>query len=355
LTSFITFIGVIFFIGCSTNYKYYTNVIENYNSFNILDIFLNKGETKDLDFKEQFKNFNIDITKIIAKSSDESVFQVKGNTITAIGMGYATVEVEVYSKKESTCYYTTSANVYVIEESNKDLIEIYSAQDLANMNQNKKGFYILKNNIDLKEWGDWNPIGNLPTHKGENNSFSGMLINPDGYKISNLNIKTSKNLPQGVYGGCNGGLFGLLDHAYIDGVILENILIDLTDFDGELSSSAGGIAAQDLNRVIRNCSVEGVVISQDRSGGIVGGSSWGKILDCNFNGVVQSTIHAAGGIAGFGYIIKNCTVNAIVNGDFASGGILGFKTTEYLILDCVFSGELIGNGFKNENIGYIYS
>lgn len=338
--------------SCANQYKYFTNVVENYSSFDVLDIFLNKGECQDIDFKEQFKDSKIEITKIIAKSNNESVFKVKGNTITATGMGFGKVEVEIYSKKESTCYYTTSANVYVIDESYENLIEIHTVQDLANMNQNKNGYYILKNNIDLKDCGDWIPIGNLPSQEEKNNSFRGIFINPNGYKISNLTINTSETIPQGIYGGCYGGLFGALENAYIDGIILENVYIDLTDFKGKLTSGAGGVTAKELNSVVRNCKVDGIIISQDRSGGIVGGSSFGKILNCNFNGTVKSTVHAAGGVAGFGYILKNCTVNATIDGCFASGGILGFAPTEYLLVDCSFSGDLLGDGHKNENVGY---
>ncbi len=350
---------ILFFIyigtGCQSEYKYWTNEIDNFDSFQILDVFLTQGESKIIDFKQQFKNSNLSITKIVAKSTDEEVCTINENSIYAVGMGKAKVKVEIYSSKEMCCYVTTSANVYVVDSSNKDFIEVRTAQDLADMNQNKNGWYILKNDIDLIEYKNWEPIGNLPTAETpENNAFQGIFYNPEGFKIKNLTIKSSQMITQGKFGGCNGGLFGALDEAYIDGILLEDVYIDLTDYDGTLSSCAGGIAAQELNSVIRNCKVEGKIISQDRTGGIVGGSSWGKIMNCDFKGMVQSTIHAAGGIAGFGYIVKNCSVEALIEGAFASGGILGFKTVDYYLSDCSFKGELLGNGYKGETIGYTF-
>ncbi|MDE7263554.1 MAG: hypothetical protein K2N64_02695 [Anaeroplasmataceae bacterium] len=358
----LTIMASIFVIGaltsCTEDYKYWTNVIENYDEFDVLDIFLSVGETQTIDIYEQFKDSKIEISKVVSRSSNEGVFTIKNHLITATGMGKAKLDVEIYSKKESTCYYATSAIVYVVDPNYESIVEIKTAQDLAQMKLNQSGYYILKSDIDLKDWEDWAPIGNLPITLEEppySNAFCGMLINPDGYKIRNLTIKSLNSITQGIYGGYYGGLFGSLYEAYIDGIILENVFIDLTDFDGRGSSAAGGIAAAQLNSVIRNCKVDGTIIAQDRSGGIVGGASWGRILDCSFSGTVQSTEHAAGGIAGFGYITKNCTVNATINGTFASGGILGFQTSNYQILDCSFTGELLGNGYKNESIGYTYS
>lgn len=352
---FASLLGISTLAGCATDYKYSSNDVPNYDVLaDAQDIFLSKGETSSFDFKKKFERTGIDITKIVAKSTDENVFTVKDNKITATGMGQAKVSVEIYSKKEDTCYYTTYANVYVIDENNVNLIEIYTPEDLALMNQNKSGWYILKDNIDLSDWGDWEPIGNLPLEESkssENNSFTGIFINPYHYKISNLSIKTSKNIPHGIYGGCYGGLFGTIEDAYIDGIILENVFIDLADDEGHLSSAAGGVAAGALNSIIRNCKVEGIIISQDRSGGIIGGASWGRIIGCNFKGSVTSTQHGAGGIAGFGYIVKDCNVNATIEGYHSSGGILGFVTTQYFISDCTFIGELLGDGNIGEIIG----
>lgn len=351
---FLSFIFIGVGSSCQSNYKYWSNGIDSFDSFKIYDLFLNKGESQIIDFKQQLEDTNLSITKLIINSKNEDVCTVKENAITATGMGKTSIEAKIYCKNEKTCYLAQLANVYVVDPTHKDLIEIYKAQDLVKMNQNKNGWYILKNDIDLKSYENWEPVGNLPTEQNERNAFQGIIINPKGYKIKNLTIQSSKTIPHGKYGGCNGGLFGNLDGAYIDGIILENVNINLSDFDGELASCAGGIAAQEIRSVIRNCKVEGTIISQDRCGGVIGGSSYGKLIGCTFKGNVQSINHAAGGIAGFGYIIKDCQVEGNIKGAFASGGILGFKTVTYYMKNCSFSGELLGNGYKGNLIGYTF-
>lgn len=343
-------------VGCSPKEYNWQNHIENYDMEDIEYLFLEKGESVTFNYTEHFADTPITIDKFEARSSDESVFTVSGNTITAVGIGRATMPVNLYSKAENTYYYTTAATIYVTAKEDTRLTEIDSAQDLADIRKDLDGYYILKNNIDLSEWGDWNPIGNLPLEEESvlpgNNAFRGVFINPYGYTIKNLTISSSENIPHGLYGGCHGGLFGDIKDAYIDGLILKNVQIDLSDFEGG-RSSAGGITASSLNSVIRNCNVTGRIVSQDSSGGIDGGASWGRLIGCRFKGTVVSTENGAGGIAGFGYIVQDCSVDATVQGAFSAGGILGLVTTPtHFIVNCNFTGELLSDGMTNESVGY---
>ena len=108
-----------------------------------------------------------------------------------------------------------------------------------------------------------------------------------------------------------------------------------------------------MNSVIRNCNVTGRIVSQDSSGGIDGGASWGRLIGCRFKGTVVSTENGAGGIAGFGYIVQDCSVDATVQGAFSAGGILGLVTTPtHFIVNCNFTGELLSGGMTNESVGY---
>lgn len=355
LISVVFTFSVILTTGCTQERYNWQNHIENYDMEDIEYLFLEKGESITFHYTEHFADTPITIDKFEARSGDESVFTVNGNTITAVGIGKATMPVNLYSKAENTYYYTTAATVYVTAKEDSRLTEIDSAQDLADIRKDLDGYYILKNNIDLSELGDWNPIGNLPLDESTSpgsNAFRGFFINPYGYTIKDLTISSSENIPHGLYGGCHGGLFGAIEDAYIDGLILENVQIDLSDFEGG-RSSAGGITASSLNSVIRNCNVTGRIVSQDSGGGIDGGASWGRLIGCRFEGTVISTENGAGGIAGFGHIVQDCSVKATVQGVLSAGGILGFVTTPtHFILNCKFTGELLSDGNTGESVGY---
>ena len=166
LISVVFTFSVILTTGCTQERSNWQNHIENYDMEDIEYLFLEKGESITFNYTEHFADTPITIDKFEARSGDESVFTVNGNTITAVGIGKATMPVNLYSKAENTYYYTTAATVYVTAKEDSRLTEIDSAQDLADIRKDLDGYYILKNNIDLSELGDWNPIGNLPIRKG---------------------------------------------------------------------------------------------------------------------------------------------------------------------------------------------
>ncbi len=334
--------------GCFSkpDYKQWSTI----DNFDTTDIFLQKGKSETIDFDATFKKYGIEVSKITATSDNEQVFTVKENTVYATGLGKALLKVEVFDKYRDTYFLVVFANVYVWDIESTELIKIYSAQDLANMNSNKSAKYILAKDIDLKDWGEWIPIGNLPLNESDahnKNSFCGWLINPNGYKISNLTISSSEHVPHGIYGGCQGGLFGSVNEAYIDGLILENVQIDIADFE---RSNAGGICATYLNSVVRNCSVKGNLHSTNYCGGIIGSANWGKIIGCKFEGTIISDNSSAGGIAGLGYVVENCSASGSVEGKYSAGGILGYGTYKYSVTNCTFAGELLGDGFKNSSV-----
>jgi hypothetical protein len=89
---------------------------------------------------------------------------------------------------------------------------IYTAQDLNNIRNNPEGKYILMNDIDLKGWGNWVPIGDM------DNPFHGQFSG-NGYTIYNLSITSSTN--SNAY-----GLFGYAQ-ALIKDLSLQNINISI--------------------------------------------------------------------------------------------------------------------------------
>lgn len=343
------------------NYNGISNVVNNYE---IENVFLNAKEEYIFNIENQFASSGIDITKYELSSSDEEIVSIQKNIIVGIKTGNVSISGILYERATQTRYIVKVADVYVINT--EDMIEVRTAEDIVNMNNNKTGHYILKSDIDLADYGLWQPIGNSP----RGNQFSGVFVNPDGYKIKNLTVSSSKDfLYNGTPGFCSVGLFGSIANAYIEGIILENVYIDISDFESDYTrASAGGIASSMLSSIIRNCHVEGTIIAQYYCGGIVGANNWGYILDCSFEGTVKtinesewgrSSDVGTGGIAGFSAtdensgLIENCKVNGSIVGHYYAGGIIGTNFYDNDILNCTFEGTVMGEKYYNELIGRI--
>lgn len=92
--------------------------------------------------------------------------------------------------------------------------------------------------------------------------------------------------------------------------------------------------------VIRNLNVEGSVQpdeGSDKIGGLVG-SSYGRVENCSFRGVVNGRNYV-GGLVGESYgSITGCTADAEVNGKRFTGGIVGYS--EGLIRSCENRGAV---------------
>ena len=339
------------------------NISNDVNNYAMYPFSLKTGEKRTFDVRDIFKDSGIrfESYKIVTKEGGN--YKVKGDTITAVGTGACSVGVYLYSKEDDTCYAASLGNWYSYDE--KDFTEVKSAADLQAMELDKAGKYILKSDIDLSGV-EWQPVGNLPSPEKPYDPFMGMLINPDGYRIKNLTISSAENIHQGVYGGCEGGLFGSIEDSFISGVKLTGVEIDIRDFLGEgLSGSgsyAGGIAGGALNCFIENCEVEGNIAATGFLGGMVGSVSWGSIENCSFSGTVtldgdkaqdEERWYAtgAGGIFGycgmppfFGNIrlgrIWQCKASGQISGFSNVGGICGYLWGKDKIEKCTFLGEL---------------
>ena len=300
----------------------YYDVVKNYE---IEEIFLTPGETLKLDFRKQFENSGLRIIKIEAESSDKAVFTVKGNRITAVSMGVARVTVKINDFKTMKEHTALAAVVCVFDVS--QFTEIRTAQELADIgkiNSNTNG-YILKADIDLASFSKWKGIVD----------FRGMIVNPDGFKIKNLTTGTEDSFSS------IQGLFREIFNAYIDGLILQNVVMGSSE---NRPFTVGAICGKAKSSFVRNCIVEGVIIADDRGGGIAGDCSNTVVANCIFDGAVscENATSQAGGLAGnadSSYIIS-CQLNGTVNGT-AAGGIVGYGE-QTRIEDCHAIGTLTG-------------
>ncbi|MCL2106898.1 MAG: InlB B-repeat-containing protein [Oscillospiraceae bacterium] len=183
---------------------------------------------------------------------------------------------------------------------------IYTPEDLDNIRNNPSVKFILMNDIDLAEWGDWEPIGGLSFYDyaqyrlssglpGTLKAFSGVL-DGNGYVIKNLNVRHSA-FSVWSYSGwlliiispqriVSAGLFTSISNAEIKNLGIEqaNVLAEYTDprpdsFGPDLTA-AGGIAGFAHNSKITDCYVRGTVHAYNAVGGIVGFAEGGSVTNC---------------------------------------------------------------------------
>lgn len=337
-------------------YERVTNVIGQFAWFQTL---VQMGDVLCLNVAEQVKEADITYDRYLLSSSNPAVATVQNNIVTVVGSGSAEIRITFFDSSVPLKTVSVLGLLRAIDPS--EWIEITTAEELAAIAQNKSGAYVLKANIDLSSYGEWNPIGG----PAMGNHFTGVFINPDGYVISNLRISSAASVTEGPYGGVNGGLFGLIIEAYIDGILLENVYIDISDFQDEHPSSiAGGIAGSVSKSVIRNCYVSGYVIAQYFAGGIAGSNNW-SLYEHNYfwgevitqNGPLPNREMGAGGIVGFSHTrfedggIVDCHVFGTVSGNAHAGGIVGSYVGERFVGN-TFEGTVIKAGSIDPLIGF---
>ena len=196
-----------------------------------------------------------------------------------------------------------------------ETIEISTADELQNINNNLKANYILANDIDLSG-RDFTPIGNSDCGAFEG-SFDG-----NGHTISNLD----------VFSGKYAGLFG-----YSEGIV-KNLTVSNISVYG--TRYIGGIVAYNAETgKIENCKVNGGKVHSD--GGVYG-IDIGGVCGIN-NGTIEgefsnsSSIDVtnnsgcvnAGGICGYSYgtfegeFSNSANVNMASSSGGNAGGIIG--------------------------------
>lgn len=346
---------------CCTRKPKFKNASDDVNNYAMYPFSLKAGKKRTFDVRECFKDSGIlfESYEIVTKKGGN--YKAEGDTITAVGTGAGSVQVYLYSEEDDTRYTASLGTLYSYDE--KDFTEVKSSAELQAMEPD--GRYILKSDIDLSGV-EWQPVGKLPSEAKPYDPFTGMLINPDGYRIKNLAISSADKVHQGVYGGCDAGLFGSMEEAFVSGVRLSGVEIDVTDFSGDgisnAGSYAGGIAGGALNCFIENCEVEGNIAATGYAGGIVGSVSWGSIENCSFSGKVtvdgekaqdESSWSSTGAGGIFGYCgmppffhgirlgrIWGCTASGEISAVSNVGGICGYIWGKDKIENCTFLGEL---------------
>lgn len=189
-------------------------------------------------------------------------------------------------------------------------IQITTAQELQDMNNDLTDDYELMNNIDLNGV-DWTPIGNVG---GGGSEFTGSF---DGnfFTVSNLTKTTTNN---------QLGLFGQARNATFENVLLE-------DFELHGDVEIGCLLGEAISCTITLCGATGnifldqTVFGGQRAGGLVGESSEDFLGDT---------------------VIQKCFASVNITGDFSGfadtqiGGLIG-KASGQSIQDCWASGNFL--------------
>ena len=254
-------------------------------------------------------------------------------------------------------------------------------------------YFELVNDIDLKDYDNWTPIGRI-INSGDQRQFKGNF-NGNNKKISNLKIKDENLYHVGLFGdiknseiknlhiasgqvegkSCVGAIVGAMTDSSI-----SNCSNSIT-IGGE--NEIGGIVGYILNSNVEYCKNRGKIKDGKGTGGIVGSfhrysnvkncCNLGEISSTNIEGYiggivgygsVNSKIYNSfnignidgekyvGGIAGANQYIYNCYNIGEVKGEEQTGGILGFDQFIYSN-NCYNIGEIKANKTVGGVFGYI--
>lgn len=259
--------------------------------------------------------------------------------------------------------------------------QVSTPEQLNAVRNDLSAHYIQINDIDMSDWGNWEPIGNAISSWGgaiggsnfheptyTDNYFTG-VYDGNNYKIVGLNIE---NNTVSVTKDCFG-MFAGLKNGSVNNLILSNISYNIdkatTDYSSywknqlcTFSLSVGGIVGRcDNSSAISNCYVDGKISVINCSNAYVGGISGigNTISNCNSNIEIyvdankdsryekDSSVYCGGIVGGtkavnskISYCTNNGDINAI-SGNFAyCGGISG----EYGYIEHCFNyGSITGN------------
>ena len=247
------------------------------------------------------------------------------------------------------------------EETEK--IEISTAEELAKINENLSGNYVLTADIDL-QGVEWKPIGTYaPSGESEEEqeiplesaAFTG-TFDGAGHKISNLVINQPEGMALGLFGCIANSQVGnfTVENASVDGMVMVSDVIGyaysslvsdinlaggkVTAHTGEFSAEGmyGGIVGAGMNSVITDCSASADIVIPDgtANAGIVGGGlELTSVINCTATGTITAgnDCYGLGGISGCGFGANEFTGNVAENimitaGEncFWIGGITGY-------------------------------
>ena len=239
---------------------------------------------------------------------------------------------------------SSAKNIEIDNSSTADIVihatQIYTLNDLQNMNDYLDCDYILMNNIDATPTTTWNggegfePVGenNLSPFTG---TFDGQDFTIDGLFINNL---TRSYL----------GLFGYTGvGSTITDVNLTNVDITGLQHVSPANGSYSGGLVGFSSSTISGCSVDGDLVGNQKVGLLAGWLQTGAISDCYTTGTIDGIAKVGGFVGETSSTISDCYSTATVTvtlthaSDVSAGGFTGSScgTT----IRCYATGNVTGD------------
>ena len=287
------------------------------------------------------------------------------------------------------------------EEAAAEPVEIATAEELAAINENLSGSYVLTADIDLAGI-DWTPIGAFVPMGDEGEeletptleaAFTG-TFDGQGHTISNLTVDQPEGYALGLFGCIANTQIGnfTLQNAAVDGMTMCAGVVGysycstvsgvtltggkVTAHAGEMSGEGmyGGIVGAGMASMVQDCSAQADIVLPDNTAnaGIVGGGlEMTSVVGCTATGSVTAGngCYGLGGISGCGFaseqftgcVAEDVTITA---GDDCAwiGGITGyaggyedesFGMPVTVFTDCVARNVTVNAGENAEGIGDI--
>ena len=129
----------------------------------------------------------------------------------------------------------------------------------------------------------------------------------------------------------------------------------------ETSNMVGGIIGQTTNGLINKCTNYGKVKGKEQVGGIAGNFLSGRMINCINIGDINATNFKVGGIVGYAsdfYAIINCCNSGNVKGNARAGGIIGelkYIQNDYnldgKVINCYNTGKVEAGEYKGGIVG----
>ena len=266
---------------------------------------------------------------------------------------------------------TAGAASYRGSGTQSDPYLVETAAQLDGMRDNLSAHYKLANTIDLSDYGDFTPIGNLSDY------FTGSFscdLGSDGYPLYAIkNLRVTVENSNYVAENDNlweAALFGAVKNSTITNIYVLNVKIVNNVPGGNSGSVAWGnynpgqgeqaaaaLIGFAVDSTIKGCMSSGVVEAKsNNAAGLIGSIVGGSVRNCYSTvNVTTSGLWNTGGLIG--------TCNAEVSNCFATGDVFGGPTEpttggligsvqdlEYLITNCYSTGTVASNG--NSLLGY---
>ena len=291
----------------------------------------------------------------------------------------------------------------------EEVIEISTAEELAAINDNLSGHYVLTADIDLggEEWtpiGTYAPSGESAEEQeipSDESAFTG-TFDGQGHTISNLSIHQPEGWAVGLFGTIANTQIGnfTLENAQVEGTIMVSCVVgyaycsevtgvqltggkvDVNYTDMSTEGMYGGIVGAGMGSVISGCEASAEINLPDgtANAGIIGGGlEMTSVVDCTATGSVTAgdNCYGLGAISGCGFGAEeftNCHAHdaTVTAGEGSSriGKITGYAggfedesagvpvtvftncTTENVTIDVPEGtegvGDIVGSGFYSE-------